>query len=282
MLGGSRIGRRRAFTLIELLVVIAIIAVLLSVLLPALASARAQGTKAKCLANLHALGKAFAIYSMDDERGFTSPVHPAAETDWIWDGEYEYGGKTGLGVFGHEDFWADNRVLNRYMFGSGGSTPFELFQCPTDTGIQPAPVDFEDFFFDPVARSKQVHESTGTSYRLNNHIDFLGTSGLPGEFSQYFYGPYLRPRSRVPEPSKTVILEETVAEVSKWNEPTYRTMGWHRKVNVFMVSFIDGHASSIYLAGQNYPADDYPDYWVLRGEGWRMDCYPEPRVYDKP
>ena len=142
-----RAGIRPAFTLLELLVVIAITAVLLAVLLPALSGARAEGTKAKCLSNLHALGQALITYSMDDVRGYTSPVHPRAEIEWFYDGEYEYGGSTGVGIMGDPDFRAENRILNRYIFGSGPMSRFELYQCPTDQGVQVAPVDFEPSFF---------------------------------------------------------------------------------------------------------------------------------------
>ena len=267
-----------AFTLLELLVVIAIIALLMAVLLPALSGARNEGLKAKCLSNLHALGQALITYSIEDASGYTSPVHPKAETDWWFDGEYEYGGATGVGVMADPDFWAENRILNRYLYGSGSKMSFELYQCPTDAGVQPAPVNFEPFFLVPPAVNTSIFHSAGTSYRLNNHIDFLGQT----PYTQYFYGPYMRPQTRVPEPSLTVILEETVTEVAKWNQPTYTTTGWHFKRNRFNVAFVDGHSSTIYLAGQRDMSAQYPNYWVLRGEGWRMDCYPEPPIEDKP
>lgn len=63
--------RRRpsaGFTLIELLVVIAIIASLASLLLPALAQAKAQGYRAKCMSNHRQLAITWTIYA-DDNNG---------------------------------------------------------------------------------------------------------------------------------------------------------------------------------------------------------------------
>ncbi len=277
--GSFPAGRRGGFTLLELLIVVAIIAVLVGILAPALSGVRGEATKAKCLANLHALGQAMATYSIDDEKGYTTPVHPKAETSWRYDGEYEYGGKSGVDVFNPDgDFAQENRILNSYIYGEAKNIHAKLFQCPSDQGIQPAPVDFEPFFFRANTKNRPVHASTGTSYRLNNHIDFLRNTN----FDRAFYGPYLRPRTRVPDPGTTVLLEETVAEVAKWNAPNYVTQGWHGKTNRFNVSFVDGHAAAIHLAGQSNLSDAYPNYWILREPGWRMDCYPDAPIPDLP
>lgn len=266
-----------AFTLLELLVVIAIIALLIAMLLPALGSARCEGQKTKCLANMRGLGQAFATYSIEDPGGYTAPVHPEAERRWLYDGEYEYGGSTGLGVFADPDFRADRRVLNQYVYGSTqNKPPVDLFECPTDEGVPDAPVDFEPFFVSGEGAGKSVREGTGTSYRLNNHIDFLNQTG----YSNFFYGPYLRPKTRVPSVSDTVLLEETIAEAAKWNDESIATKGWHCKMNRFNVLFVDSHADTIFLQGQRDLSDQYPDYWILRGNGWRMDCYPAKPVLD--
>ena len=58
--------RKSGFTLIELLVVISIIALLLSVLMPALSKAKELAKRVVCQSNLQQLGKAMAMYAVDN------------------------------------------------------------------------------------------------------------------------------------------------------------------------------------------------------------------------
>jgi hypothetical protein len=232
-----------AFTLLELLVVMAFIALLLGVLLPALASSRRKEPRSG-MANLRSW-VTLASYTNDDERGYTSPVNLVAEKRY-YDGDYEYGGATGLGPYAGVGYTSQNRPLNRFIFRTGSTPAMDFYRCPSESGIPRAPFNFDEYFqLNDRAINKKAYEVTGTSYRINNHIDYTSRYGISRSHTALTWPPVPGARS-----STTVILEETITEVAKWNDPDFQTMGWHRRMNGFNVSF-RWTRLSIHLAGQS-------------------------------
>lgn len=283
----------RGFTLIELLVVIAIIAVLVSVLMPALAAARVEGQKVKCMSNTRVLTQWLIEYAQDDPRSTLGPIHPKAG-GYSGDGYAEYGGGPGTMTYmgWDEDFDPRTRPINHIAYGASGivgppavpgSTPgekglFEPFQC---SGEEFGWQEWPGFGSDPRETESPYYKANGTAFRMNNLAYTDGTS----------LGIFGRPVNRIPQTGNTLAFLEARVYQTIWTNDAWgyiekgELTSYHRKIGFFNVSYADGHAGFIdFGLGTYYQHADFPTQPEfngkdVRGTWGRMDCLPDP-IYE--
>lgn len=315
---------RHAFTLIELLVVVAIIALLISILLPSLQSAREEGKKATCLANLRSLAQGFAGYSSEDRKEHAVPVHQQQVSTLLGEGftgsgywavrgaeNHAFGGRTPIVPFPTEGSpitimqdengrWsARTRPLNRYIYGktsSSDSLNMPLYRCPSDSGPPHSP--FIRDVWSPTCNGIPYYDFFGNSYRTNpSGVFYVAGQGKAGAVSSGSFGhriSTLQNTSRltsIMEPSfYSMVLQAAIDSLP----PELLIRGWHKKVMLSNVGFVDGSARTARAMDLDrftvpicramgfdtltFRPADWPAF-LRRGQGWQMDCYPVPAAW---
>jgi prepilin-type N-terminal cleavage/methylation domain-containing protein len=273
------------FTLIELLVVVAIIALLISILLPALAGAREQGRKTKCIANLKNIGTTMHMYFNENRDWFPFEKHPFPSPGWPLSA-FHYGGHPGRpgdkdpkspdysATFNVEKLRDTfrGRPFNNYMFldmldslekiddadtpeFEERRRPLELaYGCPSDLGSQVA----SEKSTDPGGILPTVYLH-GTSYDINYHWVWFWAAR-----SDWASPPWPAYMKVSPFAKKVVYLqranrflriqrEHHVADFvmlyeDRFDSPLLNKLpriGWHKQLNKHSFLFLDGHAANI-------------------------------------
>ena len=142
---------RRGFTLIELLVVIAIVAVLAALLLPALARAKEQARRIKCVSNLKQAALAVKLFALDQDGFYPWHIVPSQGGT--------YGPLAG-------EAWRNFSAVSNEL-----DTP-KVLVCPSDTTAKSSVIDWSD-------RPDGLANSANRGQALSYFIALDGYEQLP-------------------------------------------------------------------------------------------------------
>ncbi len=183
-------GSNRAFTLIELLVVIAIIAILAAILFPVFARARESGYRTQCISNSNQLGKAFLMYSDDNNSRYPGPA-PGDATNYAPSGNPPWWGNRRWGVQGHwvpgiwvpdpnaSGYTLDNFPINpawKALGGprSGGLFPYtksaDCYYCPTDKRGKEKMLSYSMYYYIGFIQLKRIQHPTQTALLVDEGL----------------------------------------------------------------------------------------------------------------
>ncbi len=292
-------------TLAEVVVSTASISVVTALLIPSLSDTRYLSQRTQCLKNLGHLGSAAAIHAMTDPLGLGIPVHPLMGTAPGALGEYEWGGKSGIGEpysggdpasskWGtQEGRGPATRRLNQIIYGdvfpdyvndpgpnninwlADAQLELDSFHCPADTG-------YAGHHYSAWRESRlSSYDHYGNSYSASAH--WVGMAG--GGCTIMSNSPLLRPLADVPNPGRTLLFIENAGRFAYRinygmdgcssltgplsNDASTGIKGWHGPENTFQVAYVDGHAAAVYIRGHEQPQPELRSYPFGDYETWR-------------
>ncbi len=150
---------RGGFSLIELLVVIAIIAILAALLLPALARAKAQAWRAKCLNNLQNLTLTAELYSGDNGERLVANGYGTDPGSKSWVAGEDH---NNVQAFGNTSYLTDPRFA---LFADYLKSP-ALYRCPADRSTRDI-----NGSFSPRVRTYSLNSYFNWEYGVINNND---------------------------------------------------------------------------------------------------------------
>ncbi len=320
----TRGQRRRAFTVVELGASFVAVAMLFATLVPVLGGVRREGKDIVCLQNLHRIGQASAANAAADPNEFLTPKHALTDTTSTRFVNASWGGKSGVGqpVVGNDATsspWGTlagrgpaTRPLNRILYGDvfpdHQSDPgtfaanwlddtqldLDVYRCPGDFGYT------GNHYLSWRNSGLSSFDHYGNSYAVNAR--FIGVPG--GGCFLSSNSPFLRPASRIPSPSQTILYMENSGRFANQRnygidgcvflgggtgENSAPIHGWHGADFEFNTAFCDGSVRRVFIDGHLHPQPDmgrYPNDGsydlfrcvINRGPDWRMDTLPSPPV----
>ena len=321
-LAATGLSPRPAFTLIELSAVVIVFTLLLGQVIPAVKRARQGSMQVTCQDRLGQISRAALAYAAEDPNELAIPIGKGDGNPLIneaYTSYYGFGGKSGLGHLGtaNQSIWSGkngmgsvHRPLNNILYKTGLPGPttsssrggsseswsadaradVDVYHCPADRG-------FSGMHHNGWKVSGLTsYDYYGTSYATNPlFIGVIAGSAL----LLHSNSPYMRPVSRVPSPTDTVLYWENAARYAvfanndqleqhtcywPWTMGDFTANGWHETPFHFYVTFVDGHTAWMEIKGYGYveaPPNLTPPCsgemcacTLIRAPGLRLDTAP--------